>query len=192
MSKKLLPVLFALAGTAVLASTAQASDGTININGRITSGTCTGISVNGTSHVGTVDLDDLTSTNAPGVGMAATALMKPITITLTGCTATMDGKPVHAYFDKNSPNVNAQGRLINTVPGGTTSADIALYDGNSNLLNLSLSDGQQGTGGAQYTVNFAAGAATLNYSTTYWQNVSTASLVSGLVLTSVPYTIAYP
>ena len=175
--KKISMVAMGLLLAASQVNAAEASDGTINFKGEITSQTCT-VNVNNSGNSSTlVNLPKVTTgvLNAAG----AVAGNTRFTMALSSCSAQTGN--VYAYFEQGA-NVNAEGRLTNT--GSATGVDLQLLDSANKLINAG--GFEQTTSPA--TVPLTAGAGTLSYSAQYY---ATAAAGAGSVLSTVNYSIVY-
>jgi major type 1 subunit fimbrin (pilin) len=173
-------ILAAAAALAVAAPAAFAADGTITINGQVTSQTCT-ISGNGGSKDFTVTLPTVAASALATPG--ATAGRTPFNIALSKCTPNSGN--VAVYFEPGATVDTTTGRLVNTAgTGGAGNVQIGLLNSDNSEIRL---------GGALATQNsksvaLSGGAATLNY---YAQYVATDKATSGNVTTSTLYSIVY-
>jgi major type 1 subunit fimbrin (pilin) len=171
---------------------AFASDGTITINGRLSTQTCT-ISGNGGGTNFTVTLPTL---GASALGANGTPSGRtPFTIRLTGCTPNTGN--VGVFFEPGATVDTVTGRLNNTSTGipatETTPAIAAATNVQVGLLNADMSNitlGVTAAAQAPQQVALAAGAATLQY---YAQYVATGgAATAGDVTTTVTYSVVYP
>lgn len=185
MKKKILSALLVSAGLAAVASTAQASDGTITFNGAVIASTC---KVNGGNGDVTVTLPHVGSNTLAAAG--AVAGRTPFTLSLSGC-ATGTGNPakVGAFFEAGA-NVNqSTGRL--TLDAGTADAPGA-KNVELNVLNAQqqpIKVGFQGDQNSQIVDIGSDGTATLNYFTEYY---ATDAAVAGAANSRVQYSLMYP
>ncbi|TDS83341.1 major type 1 subunit fimbrin (pilin) [Rahnella sp. BIGb0236] len=172
----------------ILGQQAYAADGTITFNGEVTDVTCT-VSA-GTGADTTIKLPTV-AVSAFGSLANTTAGATPFAISLTGCASTAGAlaqpKSVAVYFEPGS-NVNANGRLNNTVTtGGATNVDIALYQASANTTPLVL--GKIPSAGYS-TISSTAPATTMNFLAKYYS--TDVAVTSGLVSSNVTYSIVYP
>ncbi|MFC3625496.1 fimbrial protein [Vogesella amnigena] len=173
--KKLSSVL--AIGMVLAASSAFASDGTINITGEVSAVTCTINS--GTKNI-TVNLPKVPTTALPS---GQTAGRTQFQIALTGCTNST-GKSARAYFEPGTGSgVSAVGRLLNT--GTATNVSLELLDSNYALINPN--DNIDKPQSAQL-VPLVSGAGTLTY---YAQYYSFGTVTPGSVNASINYSIHY-
>ncbi len=179
--------LVASMGAVALApNAARAADGTITINGQITSATCT-ISVNGGTASPTITLPTVQASQFTGTGIATG--WTAVTIALSNCTAG-NGTPavtkVLPYFEQGANTDLTSGYLKNAT-GTATGVQVALSTTNSlsNKLNLAANAGQQGAGTAQAI----GGNPSFTYYAAYVSNA--ASVTAGTVATSVQYDLNY-
>jgi major type 1 subunit fimbrin (pilin) len=184
MNKLLLSA--ALAAVVGLASqAAAAADGTITINGQITSASCT-ISVNGQGANPTITLPTVQSSDftASGTATGFTA----VTIALSGCSAG-SGTPavtkVLPYFEQG-PNTDLSSGYLKST-GTATNVEVMLSNTNATTgkLNLAAGSGAQNAG----TAALISGNPSFTYYAAY---ISTAASVTpGTVATSVQYSLNY-
>lgn len=171
--KKLASVL--AIGLALTSAAAMASDGTITINGNLTSSTCT---INGTAGGNiTVTLPTVSTNSLAAAG--ATAGRTAFNIALTGCTATS----AKTFFEAG-PNVNAAGRLKNLDLAGAQNVDVQLVSGEGNVIDPNQSAINQ----ASQTIDLSTGSATATYYAEYY---ATGAATAGAVNSSTTYSMTY-
>lgn len=179
-------VLATLTASQLIAQTANASDGTITINGKITAQTCL---VNGNnSGIGSFTLTLPTiSTNALNA-VGVTAGHTGFNISLSGCGSTP--MAVHTYFEANSTADALTGRLYNTGTAGGN-VEVAIENANRSPISVGFPDGS-GTNlqNSTATVTNAGGTAIMNYIAAYYANAL--PITAGLVAATVTYSIVYP
>ncbi|AYQ39901.1 fimbrial protein [Burkholderia aenigmatica] len=179
MSKKALSILMATAGLLAVASSAHAADGTITINGEITTQTCT-ISGNGSGKDFTVALKEVSTSALATSG--ATAGRLPFNIVLSNCSPNSGNASV--YFEPGT-TVNASTGNLKNDKGTATNVEIGLLNKDASNIKLGAVKGQQNS----QTVPISGGTATLDY---YAQYVATGgAATSGSVDTSVMYSVSY-
>ncbi|MFV3306716.1 fimbrial protein [Pseudomonas sp. NY15181] len=178
--KKSLISLATLAALVASVHQAQASDGTINFNGKVQDVTCT-IKINGAgTGDGTVTLPTVSKTSLAGVG--TTGGDTNFTIDLSGCTGSeVSGNPGVAVFFEPGANVTSQGRLKNTG-SGAPEVDLAIFRNGSAL--------QLGAAPASAFTNISGAGASMPFTVKYYSNSATPS--AGEVKSSVTYSIVYP
>ncbi|QRY76959.1 type 1 fimbrial protein [Pseudomonas sp. PDNC002] len=178
--KKSLISLATLTALTVSALQAQASDGTINFNGKVQDVTCT-IKVNGAgTGDGTVTLPTVSKSSLAGVGN--TGGDTNFTIDLSGCTGSdVSGNPGVAVFFEPGANVTPQGRLKN-IGSGAQEVDLAIFRNGSAL--------QLGNAPASAFTNISGTGASMPFTVKYYSNSATPS--AGEVKSSVTYSIVYP
>ena len=171
---------------ALMSPAARAADGTITINGQLTSATCS-ISVNGGGANYTVTLPTMQTSDFKAAGTAAG--YTAFTIALSGCTAG-SGSPavtkVLPYFEQG-PNTDLTSGYLQNVAATTpaTGVEVMLSTGNTLASALKLQNAAGAQGGAYATLS-------TNPSFTYYAAyVSTAEATAGLVNTSVQYDLSY-
>ena len=185
----------ALLGTAIaltvssLAMPAGASDGTINIRGKLTQATCT-VKIDGGSADALITLPSLSTSTLSKSG--ATAGRTAFTINLTGCTTSFQNPAenitkVRAYFE-HGPNVDpASGRLNNSIAstaGGAGNVQVQLRDEAENEIYIGNTS-QRANAAETLT---SQGAADLVYNLYYY---ATGQSTPGSLATSVTYSIDY-
>lgn len=176
MMKKLIAVL--VAGTA-LTSAAYASDGTVNITGKVTGSTCAVSNLTG--GILTVALPTVSTTTLSTAG--STAGTTPFKLTLTGCNLSSPDTKVLANFEAG-PNLDfGNGNLKNT---GGSNVEVQLL--NSAFQAINIAAGNANNNSLANAVAPTSGAATLNYAAQYY---ATAPATAGSVSTSVTFSLAY-
>ncbi|MCK7430818.1 fimbrial protein [Enterobacter chengduensis] len=179
--------IIAAMGAAFVAAGVQASTGTINFTGTVTSQTCA-------ASVGGINAPTAATVALPAVqasalsAAAATAGRTAFQIALTGCstTAGSGANTVKAFFESGS-TVDSAGRLSNSATGATAATNVALQlvDGTTNGV-IAAGNASQNTGGY---VTISASAASLPY---YVQYIATTGAASaGSVTSSVTYSLIY-
>ncbi|WP_430392298.1 fimbrial protein [Dyella sp. 20L07] len=187
MNKLLLSTaLAAIVGVASLApQAASAADGTITINGQITSATCT-ININGLGASPTITLPTVQTSDFTASGTAAG--YTAVTIALSNCAAG-SGTPavtkVLPYFEQGLNTDLANGYLKNT--GTATNVEVMLSNSASTAskVNLAAASGAQNAG----TAALISGNPSFTYYASY---ISTAaSVTAGTVSSTVQYSLNY-
>jgi len=178
--KKSLIFLAALAALVAATHQAQASDGTINFNGKVQDVTCT-IRINGAgTGDGTVTLPTVSKGSLMGVG--TTGGDTNFTIDLSGCTGSeVSSNPGVAVFFEPGANVTSQGRLKN-IGSGAQEVDLVIFHNGSVL--------QLGAVPASVFTNISGAGASMPFTVKYYSNSATPS--AGEVKSSVTYSIVYP
>jgi major type 1 subunit fimbrin (pilin) len=182
MNKTLLSAAM-IAGFGVAAfapQTARAVDGTITINGKITSSTCTINAPGGASF--TVTLPTVATTALSTTG--AVAGTTPFALTLTACTFATAGN-VSTYFEPSAANILADGNLKNTA--ATNGVEVRLLNSASTPLALNGLSGSQNASTAAVTTTSTG--ATLNYFAQYF---AASTVTAGAVAAQVTYSVTYP
>jgi len=184
MSKTLLSAaLIAGLGIAAFApQTARAVDGTINITGTVTAGTCL---VNGGSPATVaVALPSVQTSAMTTTG--AVAGRTPFSLAITGCAAGITGATT--YFEPGPTIDTTNGNLLG---GGSSNVEVQLLNGAGNsaaaFSPILLGNPQASQNSGQVTI--ASGGATLNYYAQYF--AKTAAVTAGSVSTSVQFTMIY-
>ncbi|WP_454752737.1 fimbrial protein [Cupriavidus necator] len=177
MNAKLFAAIAAL--TAAVPQFANAADGTITFNGKITPVSCT-ISGNGsTSKDFTVVLPDVSVSSLDTAGR--TAGRTGFTI---GLRCTPGTGPVHTFFEAG-PNVDTTTGHLKLNAGGATNVQIGLRNGiDASEIRLDAPDAAQNS----KAVTLVDGNGTLSY---YAEYVATGAATPGVAEASVLATIAY-
>lgn len=175
MKKILLVGAIALA-SATLATSANASDGTITFTGKVVGTTCT---INGGTSDFTVTLPTVSTSALASTG--AVAGRTPFQINLTGCQG--EESIVSVHFESGS--LTEDGKLI-VSPGDDAAENVVvgLLNNQHNRIVVGDKPGNQGS----QAVTIANGAATLNYFAEY---EAVGSVVAGDVNTQVLYSLIY-
>ncbi|MDQ8024217.1 MAG: fimbrial protein [Moraxellaceae bacterium] len=184
MNNKLLS-LMALSGLALASQSALASDGTITFNGEVTAQTC---SINGAVADGARNIT-VTMPKASQSSLAvlnSTAGETAFAIALTGCTPASG--TVRTRFEPGSTVDQASGELITSGAGSTTSLRIQLLNSDRSVIVVGAPDASQNS--IAQTIP-AGGAVTLNYLARYKRASATPALGSGVVSSSVTYSLVY-
>lgn len=179
--------IIAAMGAAFVAAGVQASTGTINFTGTVTSQTCVA-NVGGTA-APTAATVTLPAVQASALSTAsATAGRTAFQIALTGCsTSTVTGATTVKALFENGSTVDSAGRLSNSATGSTAATNVALQlvDGTTNGV-IAAGNASQNTGGY---VTISAGAANLPY---YVQYIATnGAATAGNVASSITYSLIY-
>ncbi|MEO7067204.1 MAG: fimbrial protein [Rhodanobacter sp.] len=183
MNKKLLSTaLFAVIAATSIVTTAQASDGTINITGKVVGQTCKveGAAF-GTPASKTVPLALVL---APVLSAAGnTANKTAFSLNITGCDSALT--TVQTQF--SGTNIDATtGNLKLTGATPATNVQIQLLNASSAVMPL---NGASATAQNSQTVNLTAGAATMSY---YAQYIAVGGAAGvGLANSSVEFTMNY-
>jgi len=177
---------FILASSVVTASmifcagTSYASDGTITINGQLSSATCT-VKLNNGSSSGTVTLPSVSTTTLPTSGSVAGATN--FALNLSGCTA---GKTINAYFEAGPTVDTVTGNLLNgTTAGNATNVEVQLLTDASTPISVGSS--AQATS-KNIVTSGTVTSGILNYAAQYY---ATGVTTAGPVSTSVTYSLTY-
>nr|WP_256253464.1 fimbrial protein [Burkholderia ubonensis] len=173
-----------------MATTAHASDGTINFTGSVVASTC---KINGGTNDLTVTLPKAATNQLASAGQ--TAGRTPFTLSLSGCTPPVDagGKPVPgvpanvSVVFEPGPNVNlATGRLKPAGANSAANVEVSIQsDGYKDIMIGAQSADQ----GSQTVAIDKTGNATLQYAAQYY---ATGQSTAGSVNTSVTYSVIYP
>jgi major type 1 subunit fimbrin (pilin) len=182
MNKTLLSAAL-IAGFGIAAFAPQAAhavDGTITINGKITSSTCTINSPGGASFIVTLPTVATSALSSTG----AVAGTTPFALTLTACTFATAGN-VSTYFEPSTANILADGNLKNTA--ATNGVEVRLLNSTSVPLALNGLSGAQNASTAAVTTTTTG--AVLNYFAQYY---AASTVTAGAVSAQVTYSVTYP
>ena len=176
-------ISFMVLALSIASTSVQAADGTITINGRITTNTCTITNSINNSNNFTVELPVLpisTFTNA-----VVTAGDTPFSISLTHCPFGTVG--VH-FSDTLAANKSTNGHLTNIAPAGDFAEDIEIQIlKNGTEIDLNTSN----AGYEAVTINEAnvVTGTTFTYSARYF--ASSDDITPGKVEAALVYTVKY-
>jgi major type 1 subunit fimbrin (pilin) len=180
MIMKLVQIYSAIA-IAALSVGAQAADGTITFNGKVTDKTCTISTPAGKDF--TVTLPTVSKSTLANAG--ATAGRTPFSINLTKC----DSGKVATYFEPGATVDFATGRLINqSTTDAATNVQLQLLGSNNQFLPIRGAGANGAQTNSQWVTVSADGNADLNYYAEYY---ATAASTAGNVTSNVQYTIIY-
>lgn len=173
--------IFTVLTLAVAPLAANAADGTITFNGKVTDKTCTISTQGGPDQV--VNLPTVASTSLAAAG--ATSGRTPFSINLTQC----DAGDVATYFEPGATVDFNSGRLNNQAAASpAANVQIQLLGGNNQFLPVLASGAGAAQTNSQWVTVAADGSANLNYYAEYY---ATAAAGAGEVSTSVKYTLIY-
>lgn len=172
-------IVWAIAATAVLAGSAHAADGHLEVNGLVVATTCQ-VAQNNKDIV--VNLE---SVGASALAFAGAEVgKKPFSIHISGCG---DQEKIGVVFEVAEGTPTAAGTLPNVAPASNRASNVemALYDhGNGVNARMNLNSG----GLITQVVQTSSGEATLGYAVGYYgTGVATAGMVKGLAKFSVVY-----
>lgn len=168
-------ISFGLASSTVFA----APDGTVTITGKVVDQTCT---VGGTAGNYTVVLPTVGKSTLATAG--TTNGDTKFTINLTNCPTGNVG----VYYDNTNANINAGGRLNNTVTtGGATNVNVQLL--NSAKTVIDLTKDRSGQNLVTANVATANGSANIDFFARYY---ATGTATAGDVSTTATYYVVYP
>jgi len=176
MNRKLLSALI-MAGTAMVAQSALAADGTITFNGEVTAQTCT---INGGSGDFLVKLPTVSTSALDVEGQAAGRTV--FDIALTSCTPNSGN--VHAFFEPGVTTDLNTGNLI-VDAGGAENVQIRLLNGDFSVIKAGFADAAQNSKSA--VIN--TGSAVLPYAAEYVAVGGGAG--AGAANSSVVYSLVY-
>ncbi|OBU48029.1 fimbrial protein [Stenotrophomonas maltophilia] len=160
---------------------ANAADGTITFNGKVTDKTCTISTPGGKDFAVTLPTVSRSALAAAG----AVAGRTPFAISLTACS---EGS-VATYFEPGSTVDFDSGRLINQASANAaTNVQLQLLGSNNQFLGIRAASAGQPQANSQWVTVGSDGSAVLNYFAEYY---ATAAATAGDVTSSVKYTIIY-
>jgi len=177
--------LMALSGLAIASQSAFAADGTITFNGEVTSQTC---SINNVAADGARDI----TVTMPKASQSSLAVLNSTTgetnfsIALTSCTPASG--TVRTRFEPGTTVHQASGELITSGAGSSTSLRIQLLNSDRSVIAVGAPDASQNS--TAQTIP-AGGAVTLNYIARYKRASATPALGTGVVSSSVTYSLVY-
>lgn len=187
MNKILLStVLIASLGVATLPVVARAADGTINITGLVTAGTCK--VGTGSPYSQSVVLPTVQSSALTGVGTVAGSTA--FSFAISGCATTGGPTKATTYFEPGANIDTTTHNLFNT--GGATGVEVQLLNGAGSaatafspiVLGNPIATQNSGT----VTIS-AAGGATMNYYAQYYASAATPT--AGTVTSAATFTMIY-
>lgn len=183
MTKTLLTA--ALIASFGIAAVANAADGTITFNGKVTSASCD-ISINGGTASPTIQLPAVQTSD---LGAGAAAGFTPVSIALSNCSAgTGSSNPtvttVVPYFEPGAGTDASTGYLKNTGTANNVQVILSKDATIGGKLNLNQGPNQQGT-----TPALLSGNPTFTYYAGYI--APTAAAAPGTVISTVQYTLSY-
>ena len=158
---------------------ANAADGTITFNGKVTDKTCT-ISTPGGKDFA-VNLPTVSKNTLAVAGNVAGRT--PFAINLTKCSA----GNVATYFEPGSTVDFNTGRLLNQA-SANAATNVQLLGSNNQVLAIKAAGAGQPQTNSQWVTVGTDGSADLNYYAEYY---ATAAATPGDVTSSVKYTIIY-
>lgn len=172
----------------LIASAAQASDGTINFQGKLTDATCQ-ITIDGSSSPATVVLPTLSTQLLAATGDIAGRTQ--FNIELSGCTGLISTSTAAAYFENGSTVDTTTNNLVNTTTGGAGNVQLQLIDIQSNNT-IEIGRSSQTSSNTQVVIPNTAGASTgttmLPYAVQYYALGTT---TPGVVTSNVNFSINY-
>lgn len=176
--------LFALAAMAALLAAmllaprgAQASDGTITVNGQITANTCT---INSGTPNLTVTLPTVSTVALPSGSVAgATA----VTMSYSGCSAGLTSATV--YFEAGANVDYSTGCLKNTATTGASNVEVCFANTAGTAIDLGKPSGSQGMTAATLSSGAGTGTFLVRYA------AATAAATAGTYTSQVTYSVVY-
>lgn len=179
--------IFAIAafGSVFAVSAVQAAgNGTINFTGAVNNQTCNAaINGAGGENAASVSLPTVQADTLASEGK--TAGQTAFKMDITDCAANQDGaNTVKAYFEQG-PNVDTNGRLINTATANRASNVVLELVDDTAKTPIKVGDISQNSGSF---VAITDGNATLPYSVRYY---ATDAATAGSVTSSVTYSLVY-
>jgi major type 1 subunit fimbrin (pilin) len=166
---------FAVLSCLFAAGAANATDGTVNFTGEITSQTCTIEGTTSGTSTKTVALPKLSASSLAATGQ--TAGRTAFTLALTACT----GTSATVHFEQRAAVDAATGNLINQTAGGSN-AQIQILNASFAPINLQTNSGS-------LTTAVTNEAATLQFYAQYI--AATAPATPGKVTSNVQFSMDY-
>ena len=166
----------AFVGVFSLSAPAQAADGTITFNGKVTAATCTVQAGKGDL---TVQMPTVSASAFKADGDVAGS--KPFTISFSGCTG--DASTVKVGFESGANVDPVTGRLKLNGADAAKNLQLGLYNDDSSNIRIGDSATVKG-------VSLASGSGTVLYMAKYVQTGATA-VKAGNANTSVTYSLIY-
>lgn len=152
------------------------SSGDIVVNGELLGGSCDVVTPATHLVLPKVDAGQLQASGA-------VAGEKWFSLKLSGCVQ-MQG--LHIYFDRSSPLVSADGRLLNMVANGATQVELEVLNARGETVDLTRESGfSQNTGPLTPLVG---GAADIPFSVRYR---ATGTATAGVVKSTINYIVEY-
>ena len=167
---------------AVLAPlSANATDGTVTFNGKVTDKTCTISTPGGRDFTVTLPTVSLSALDLSNGG---TAGRTPFTINLTNCAS---GNV--ATFFESGPSVRFEtGRLLNMAANPARNVDLQLLNSDGSMLRIRALGAYQAQNDSKWVAVGPDGTANLNYYVEYYAYPNP---TAGEVTSNVKYTIMY-
>jgi major type 1 subunit fimbrin (pilin) len=176
--KKIIVSGFVLGALIASSQFAMAANGTITINGMVTSSTCD-ISSSGGGKDFTVTLPTVATSALAAAGQ--TAGRTPFSIMLANCTPGAGN--VHTFFEPGATTDASTGNLV-VAGGGAANVQIGLLNSDLTPIKAGFDDASQNS----HIVALNSGSAELPY---YAEYHATGAATAGPAVTSVMYTISY-
>ncbi|RKG41036.1 fimbrial protein [Acinetobacter rongchengensis] len=167
-------ISFGLASSTVFA----APDGTVTITGKVVDQTCT---LGGTNGNYTVVLPTVGKSTLATAG--TTTGDTKFTINLTNCPTGNIG----VYYDNTNTNITTNGRLKNTIAGGSN-VEIQLLNSTKAVIDLTKDRGTQGA----LAVASSGGVANIDFYARYYATAAVSAATVGDVSTTATYYVVYP
>lgn len=172
----------------LVAAGAQASDGQINFQGKLTDSTCQ-IAIDGSASPATVVLPTLTTQSLAVAG--ATGGRTQFNIELSGCTGLVSTSTAAAYFEGGSTVDTTTNNLVNTTTSGAGNVQLQLVDLQSDSA-IQIGRSSQSSTNTPVAIPNTAGASTgttiLPYAVQYYALGATSA---GVVTSNVSFSINY-
>ena len=172
----------------LVAAGAQASDGQINFQGKLTDSTCQ-IAIDGGTSPATVVLPTLSTQTLAVAGN--TGGRTQFNIELSGCTGLVTTSTAAAYFEGGATVDSVTNNLVNTTSTGAGNVQLQLVDVQSDSA-IKVGHNSQSSTNTQVAIPNTAGASTgttiLPYAVQYY---ATGATTPGAVTSNVSFSINY-
>ncbi|VUS46079.1 fimbrial protein [Klebsiella spallanzanii] len=172
----------------LVAAGAQATDGQINFQGKLTDATCQ-IAVDGAASPATVVLPTLSTASLATAG--TTGGRTQFNIELSGCTGLVTTSTAAAYFEGGATVDSVTNNLVNTTSSGAGNVQLQLVDVQSDSA-IKVGHNSQSSTNTQVVIPNTTGASTgttiLPYAVQYY---ATGATTPGVVTSNVNFSINY-
>lgn len=165
---------------------ALANSGTVDFAGAVVDTTCT-VAVNGGGNNSTIKLPHVSTAVLDAASVTAGRVA--VRMSLSGCSVVSGLAPTNVnVFWEASPQINAEGRLVNQSATGAQNVEIQmLKDDGVGIINLAKTDGDQNTSVVAYA-DAAAGTKDLVHFAQYF---ATGQATAGAVTAQLGYVLSY-
>lgn len=168
--------------TALMASSAMATDGTINFQGELVANTCD-ITIDGSASPATVVLPTVAAASLASAG--STAGRTQFDIGLSNCQGVTTTSTAAAFFENGSTVDTATFNLVNTDTSGAANVQLQLLD-TANSTTIDVGNNNQLANTSRHSI--ASGAVVMPYAVEYY---SLGAATAGNVQSQVNFSIDY-